>query len=59
MSTPSSTPIVAAVAVAPPKAKKSIQLSKINTSVLVSGDGDGGGEEDDPAARPVGSPLFK
>ena len=39
MSTPSSTPTVAAVAVAPPKAKKSIQLSKINTSVLVSGGG--------------------
>ena len=39
MSTPSSTPIVAAVAVAPPKAKKTIQLSKINTSVLVSGGG--------------------
>lgn len=36
MSTPSSTPIVA-----PPKAKKSIQLSKINTSVLVSAGGDG------------------
>ena len=34
-----STPTVTAVA--PQKAKKSIQLPKINTSVLVSGDGDG------------------
>jgi len=39
-----STPTVTAVAVVPPKAKKSIQLPKINTSVLVSvgGGGDGG-----------------
>ena len=41
--------------VAPPKAKKSIQLSKINTSVLVSGGGHGDG--DGSVVAPVTAPT--
>ena len=46
-----STPTVTAVA--PSKSKKSIQLSKINTSVLVSGGGDGSGSVVAPVTAPT------
>ena len=39
--------------VAPSKSKKSIQLPKINTSVLVSGDGDGDGSVVAPVTAPT------
>ena len=46
-----STPTVTAIA--PQKAKKSIQLPKINTSVLVSGGGDGDGSVVAPVTAPT------
>ena len=46
-----STPTVTAIA--PQKAKKSIQLPKINTSVLVSGGGDGDGSVVAPVTTPT------
>jgi len=51
-----STPTVTAVAVVPPKAKKSIKIPKINTSVLVSGGGGGVGSEGE-GVSPVTAPA--